>query len=221
MIFENRRPGNVEIDESSIGLYFNYNVEQLIYKSEIIDDIIKYDTDSPMLEVMAGLGQVSFDILSKSSGKNVVMQEDKELYIQHMKDAIEKEHIGDRCTAILSPSNQLPFDGETFQLVYSINGLHRMEHPVETICEMYRVLKPGGKIILSDLRRDLIEDFTDYRIKELQSVQNADWMIKNFLNSWGASYTLAETEQLMKEAQIPSFQVAEDGVVALIVEILK
>lgn len=221
MIFENRRPGNVEIDESSIGLYFNYNVEQLIYKSEIIDDIIKYDTDSPMLEVMAGLGQVSFDILSKSSGKNVVMQEDKELYIQHMKDAIEKEHIGDRCTAILSPSNQLPFDGETFQLVYSINGLHRMEHPVETICEMYRVLKPGGKIILSDLRRDLIEDFADYRIKELQSVQNADWMIKNFLNSWGASYTLAETEQLMKEAQIPSFQVAEDGVVALIVEILK
>lgn len=221
MIFENRRPGNVEIDEASIGLYFNYNVEQLIYKSEIIDDIIKYDADSPMLEVMAGLGQVSFDILSKSSGKNVVMQEDKELYIQHMKDAIEKEHIGERCTAILSPSNQLPFDGETFQLVYSINALHRMEHPVETIREMYRVLKPGGKMILSDLRRDLIEDFADYRIKELQSVQDADWMIKNFLNSWGASYTLAETEQLMKEAQIPSFKVAEDGVVALIVEILK
>lgn len=221
MIFENRRPGNVEIDEASIGLYFNYNVEQLIYKSEIIDDIIKYDADSPVLEVMAGLGQVSFDILSKSSGKNVVMQEDKELYIRHMKDAIEKEHIGERCTAILSPSNQLPFDGETFQLVYSINALHRMEHPVDTIREMYRVLKPGGKMILSDLRRDLIEDFADYRIKELQSVQDADWMIKNFLNSWGASYTLAETEQLMKEAQIPSFKVAEDGVVALIVEILK
>lgn len=221
MIFENRRPGNVEIDEASIGLYFNYNVEQLIYKSEIIDDIIKYDADSFMLEVMAGLGQVSFDILSKSSGKNVVMQEDKELYIQHMKNAIEKEHIGERCTAILSPSNQLPFDGETFQLVYSINALHRMEHPVETIREMYRVLKPGGKMILSDLRRDLIENFADYRIKELQSVQDADWMIKNFLNSWGASYTLAETEQLMKEAQIPSFKVAEDGVVALIVEIWK
>lgn len=221
MIFENRRPGNVEIDEASIGLYFNYNVEQLIYKSEIIDDIIKYDADSPVLEVMAGLGQVSFDILSKSSGKNVVMQEDKELYIRHMKDAIEKEHIGERCTAILSPSNQLPFDGETFQLVYSINALHRMEHPVDTIREMYRVLKPGGKMILSDLRRDLIEDFADYRIKELQYVQDADWMIKNFLNSWGASYTLAETEQLMKEAQIPSFKVAEDGVVALIVEILK
>lgn len=221
MIFENRRPGNVEIDEASIGLYFNYNVEQLIYKSEIIDDIIKYDADSPVLEVMAGLGQVSFDILSKSSVKNVVMQEDKELYIQNMKDAIEKEHIGERCTAILSPSNQLPFDGETFQLVYSINALHRMEHPVDTIREMYRVLKPGGKMILSDLRRDLIEDFADYRIKELKSVQDADWMIKNFLNSWGASYTLAETEQLMKEAQISSFKVAEDGVVALIVEILK
>lgn len=221
MMFENRRPVNAEIDEASIGLYFNYNVEQLIYKSEIIDDIIKYDADSPMLEVMAGLGQVSFDILSKSSGKNVVMQEDKELYIQYMKDAIEKEHIGERCMAILSPNNQLPFDEATFQLVYSINALHRMEHPVETIREMYRVLKPGGKMILSDLRRDLIEDFADYRIKELQSVQDADWMIKNFLNSWGASYTLAETEQIMKETEIPSFKVAEDGVVALIVEILK
>ena len=76
-------------------------------------------------------------------------------------------------------------------------------------------------MILSDLRRDLIEDFANYRIKELQSLQNAEWMIKNFLNSWGASYTLAETEQLMKEAQIPNFKVAEDGVVALIVEILK
>ena len=67
----------------------------------------------------------------------------------------------------------------------------------------------------------MIEDFADYRIKELQSVQDADWMIKNFLNSWGASYTLAETEQIMKETEIPSFKVAEDGVVALIVEILK
>lgn len=221
MIFENRRPGNVEIDEASIGLYFNYNVEQLIYKREIIDDIIKYDTDSPMLEVMAGLGQVSFDILSRSSRKNIVIQEDKELYIKHIKDEIEKEYIGEHCTTILSPSHQLPFEEETFQFVYSINTLHRMEHPVETIREMYRVLKLGGKMILSDLRRDLIEDFADYRIKELQSLQNAEWMIKNFLNSWGASYTLAETEQLMKKAQIPNFKVAEDGVVALIVEILK
>ena len=60
-----------------------------------------------------------------------------------------------------------------------------MDNPVGTIGEMYRVLKTGGKMILSDLRRDLLEDFADYRIKELQSVENADWMIRNFLNLWG------------------------------------
>lgn len=37
----------------------------------------------------------------------------------------------------------------------------------------------------------------------------------------GASYIIAETKQLMREAQIPNYKVIEDGVVALIVEVWK
>lgn len=221
MIFEKRRSGNVKIDETNIDLYFDYNLEQLIYKSDIIDGIAKYDINSLMLEVMGGLGQVSIEILAKSEYKHVVIQEERELYVNYMNETIAKEHLDKRCETILCPSNQIPFDSESFSLIYSINTLHRMKHPIEIIREMYRVLRPGGVIILSDLRRDLIEDFADYRIKELKSTKNADWMIRNFINSWGASYTLAETGRLMEEAGILHYKVSEDGVVALIAEIFK
>lgn len=91
MAFENRRPGNIEVDGASIDLYFKYNAEQLIYKREIIDAITKYDTNLAMLEVMGELGQVSFDILSKNENKKVILQEENELYFKHIKKEIEKK----------------------------------------------------------------------------------------------------------------------------------
>lgn len=41
----------------------------------------------------------------------------------------------------------LPFENDTFDVVYSWGVIHHAEHPEHIICEILRVLKPGGAFI--------------------------------------------------------------------------
>lgn len=46
-------------------------------------------------------------------------------------------------------SQSLPFPAETFDFVTCIDGLEHVENPANAIREFQRILKPGGKLILS------------------------------------------------------------------------
>ena len=48
----------------------------------------------------------------------------------------------------LTDGDRLPFADGTFDIVCSMGVLHHIEDPRPMIAEMYRVLKPGGRIIL-------------------------------------------------------------------------
>ena len=48
----------------------------------------------------------------------------------------------------------LPFEDESFDGVFSNGSLHEWERPVKAFDEIYRVLRPGGRYCITDLRRD-------------------------------------------------------------------
>jgi len=51
-------------------------------------------------------------------------------------------------------SEHLPFADQSFDAVTCSNSLHHYPHQQETIHEMYRVLRPGGRLMLIDGFRD-------------------------------------------------------------------
>lgn len=51
-------------------------------------------------------------------------------------------------------SEHLPFDDESFDVVTCSNSFHHYPHQAETIREMHRVLRPGGRLMLIDGFRD-------------------------------------------------------------------
>jgi len=221
MLFERREHKNEPMRTVNLSLFSNYYHEQLIYKSEIIEKLLTYSKDTKYLEVSAALGKVSFDMLGKDKEIYITIQEQSDICINEMKRYLKKKRLGSRCAIVSSDSTKMPFSDESFDVVFSINALHNWDDPCLVIEEMKRILVPGGRIIINDLRRDLLEPFAEYRIRELQAIENGEWMIRNFINSWKASYSMSEISSLLNSIYGIECKVNEDGPMAMSIEIIK
>ena len=61
-----------------------------------------------------------------------------------------RRKLSDRVDLRVGWANELPWPDGTFDLVVSCNMFHYITHPVDAVREMERVLRPGGRIVITD-----------------------------------------------------------------------
>lgn len=54
---------------------------------------------------------------------------------------------------VVGDAEKLPFDDDSFDAVTISFGLRNVEHPKVALAEMYRVLKPGGRLVVCEFSR--------------------------------------------------------------------
>jgi ubiquinone/menaquinone biosynthesis C-methylase UbiE len=60
-------------------------------------------------------------------------------------------------------ASAMPFANDTFDFVFCRAAFKNFTQPIEAMSEMHRVLKPGGRAIIIDLRKDAsMSDINDY-----------------------------------------------------------
>jgi demethylmenaquinone methyltransferase/2-methoxy-6-polyprenyl-1,4-benzoquinol methylase len=52
--------------------------------------------------------------------------------------------------AVQSPAECLPFAAGTFERIIMVDALHHVHHQAETIAELWRVLSPGGRLVIEE-----------------------------------------------------------------------
>jgi ubiquinone/menaquinone biosynthesis C-methylase UbiE len=62
----------------------------------------------------------------------------------------------------------MPFESNSFDFIYCRAAFKNFSQPVQALKEMYRVLKPGGKAVIHDLRRDASSDAIKAAVKEMR-----------------------------------------------------
>lgn len=108
-----------------------------------------------VLEVGPGPGYLGLEWLSHTSHTHLTGLEISEEMIQiALKNAAEYE-LQERVRYVHDDARSMPFEDNSFDCAFSNGSLHEWAEPCIVLEEIHRVLKPGGRYFVSDLRRDI------------------------------------------------------------------
>jgi ubiquinone/menaquinone biosynthesis C-methylase UbiE len=104
-----------------------------------------------VLEVGCGVGLTLRQItgLTKESVRVTGCDIDTEML--RLAAEVNRLDMGGRVSLVCNGDNSLPFVADVFDLVFSEGSLHHFDDACGMISEMWRVLKPGGRLVIVDL----------------------------------------------------------------------
>ena len=108
-----------------------------------------------VLDIGAGSGRVSIPIARSLTGGHVIALDISPQMLSCLEAEAKKKGIGNKIRPLLADAASSGLENESVDLVVSNNVLHELADPQATLLDAFRVLKPGGKIILCDFAKNL------------------------------------------------------------------
>jgi ubiquinone/menaquinone biosynthesis C-methylase UbiE len=104
----------------------------------------------------------------------------------------------------------LPFPDNEFELVISLSSMHQWKNPEKTLPEIVRVLKRGGSVFISDIRRDQFYLPFYFYAQKMGSSFGKE-VTQNLINGYKASYTVAQVKELLESQGLNRWNVQSNG----------
>ncbi|HWQ83597.1 MAG TPA: class I SAM-dependent methyltransferase [Anaerolineales bacterium] len=94
-----------------------------------------------LLDTGGGTGRIAQNLVGLA-GQVVVA----DLSLQMLKEAVKKDHL----KVVNSASERMPFPDNLFERILMVDALHHVWDQVQTARELYRVLAPGGRLVIEE-----------------------------------------------------------------------
>ena len=179
----------------------------------VVKDILKYcqPTKGFWIDLGAGKGQVTIPLIEATGNPVVMLDPDVEAMSKGLEIAREKG-LGDRLLAVVGVAEDMPFPGNSVDLVASRGSIFFWDDPVKGLQEVYRVLRPGGKAYIgggagSGYPREAAGKLIEDRKQKMQGEKAEKW--RRFVE-------LRRPEQMEKwaeDAKLPEFEVMGKGAI--------
>jgi ubiquinone/menaquinone biosynthesis C-methylase UbiE len=112
--------------------------------------------------------------------------------------------LSERVEYVHSSGAKLPFEDGSFDAVFTASSLHEWSEPQKTFHEIWRVLKAGGRLLISDFRRDMFPLLKWF----LWLIAKPKAIRPGLLTSINAAYAPNELRALIRETELSSCEVA-------------
>lgn len=135
----------------SVGLYDTF-ATMTASKRGITENI---QAPLEVLDIACGTGDFSIALAKGAARKKrpirITGLDLSEGMLGVMKQKVEAEGLGETITTMLGNSEKMPFADGSFDVVSISFGIRNFEHREVALCEILRVLKPGGRLVILEL----------------------------------------------------------------------
>lgn len=165
------------------------------------------------LEVSSGPGYQGLEWLKKTKGTTLEGLDISPEMIKLAERNVEEYGFEGRVKYVPGNAMEMPFEDGRFDGVFSNGAVHEWEEPKRVFDEMHRVLKPGGRLCVTDLRRDInpIMRWLMCMVTKPKEIRSG------LLSSINAAYTLNEIGELMEETKFRGCYTAKANIVGLVI----
>lgn len=169
------------------------------------------------LDVGTGPAQIPAKMLERAPGLRLVAVDRARAMLSGAATTRCQRALEHRLKLVEADGRRLPFPDGAFDLVVSNSLLHHLADPAPVLSEMRRVLKPGGALLASDLRRPLRLLFAPHVLWHGRNYRGL--MFRLFRDSVKAAFTVAELEAIVAGLGWTGARVAARGSCHLFVEV--
>jgi ubiquinone/menaquinone biosynthesis C-methylase UbiE/DNA-binding HxlR family transcriptional regulator len=155
----------------------------------------------PMNIADLGAGDGTFALLLAQGAKKVIAVDTSARMIEVGRDLALRNGIGN-VEFRLGDMEEVPIAPSEVDLVFFSQSLHHALHPDRALKEAFRILAPGGRIVVLDLLKHRFEEARELYADEWLGFSEGD--VEAMLEK--AGFTAVQTSVVYKEPETPQFQ---------------
>jgi ubiquinone/menaquinone biosynthesis C-methylase UbiE len=157
------------------------------------------------LEIGPGPGYLGLEWLKKTSGTSLQALEISPNMISMAEKNAEEYGLQNRVKYIEGNAQEMPFEDCIFDGAFTNGSLHEWAEPTKIFNEVHRCLKPGGKYLISDMRRDM-NPLMKWFLKRITKPKE---ILPGLTSSINASYTVQEIKSILSNTNMKSATVKQ------------
>jgi ubiquinone/menaquinone biosynthesis C-methylase UbiE/DNA-binding HxlR family transcriptional regulator len=155
----------------------------------------------PLVIADMGAGEGAFALLLAQQAKRVIAVDSSARMIEVARDQALRHGV-DNVEYRLGDMEEIPIADAEVDLVFFSQSLHHALHPERAVDEAWRILQPGGRIVILDLVKHRFEEARELYADEWLGFSESE--VETMLEKSG--FRSVQTSVVHKEPETPQFQ---------------